>query len=60
MSDNHDYLINQVQTSTGSSVKLNFNHPLKELIWVTQQDKIIELPFKREYVNFSLTELTKS
>ena len=40
----HEYLIEQLQftgeeTVTGSSankVKLNFNHPVKELVWVTQ------------------------
>jgi hypothetical protein len=34
----HEYLIEQVQRETtaaaASSVKLNFNHPVKELIWV--------------------------
>ena len=34
----HEYLIEQVQRQTNSantqSVKLNFNHPVKELIWV--------------------------
>jgi len=33
----HEYLIDQVQlqndTVTGGSVRLNFNHPVKELIW---------------------------
>ena len=31
----HEYLIEQLQysTSTGTSHKLNFNHPVKELIW---------------------------
>jgi len=31
----HEYLIEQVQfqSSTGSSMELNFNHPVKELIW---------------------------
>jgi len=32
----HEYLIEQVQhqTGTGQAVELNFNHPVKELIWV--------------------------
>ena len=41
----HEYLIEQVQftgdESVGSSsnkIKLNFNHPVKELIWVVQPD----------------------
>ena len=40
----HEYLIEQVQMNTGTMVaeggthsqKLNFNHPVKELIWVAQ------------------------
>ena len=38
----HEYLIEQVQQQTLSSVSgtndLNFNHPVKELIWVTNAD----------------------
>jgi len=37
----HEYLIEQVQREKGSmsiSQKLNFNHPVKELIWVVQDD----------------------
>ena len=32
----HEYLIEQVQhqTGTGQAVELNFNHPIKELVWV--------------------------
>ena len=36
----HEYLIEQLQkqsaSGTGSSDKLNFNHPVKELIWTSQ------------------------
>ena len=39
----HEYLIEQVQasgnedvTQTNASIKLNFNHPVKELVWVAQ------------------------
>ncbi len=35
----HEYLIEQLQQQTdtlSSSVKLNFNHPVKELVWVVQ------------------------
>ena len=35
----HEYLIEQVQeqsTSNGATQKLNFNHPVKELIWTTE------------------------
>ena len=37
----HEYLIEQVQRETGSTAttkKLNFNHPIKELIWVVQDN----------------------
>jgi len=37
----HEYLIEQLQRETNSassSQKLNFNHPVKELIWVIQDD----------------------
>ncbi len=47
----HEYLIEQVQftgdesvSSTGTSsdekIKLNFNHPVKELVWVVQHDDL--------------------
>tara|TARA_B100000963_G_scaffold223353_1_gene194733 strand:+ start:27 stop:1163 length:1137 start_codon:yes stop_codon:yes gene_type:complete len=34
----HEYLIEQLQfqQTTGASAELNFNHPVKELIWCTQ------------------------
>jgi hypothetical protein len=45
----HEYLIEQLQftgdESVGSSsnkIKLNFNHPCKELIWVVQPDKNVD------------------
>ena len=45
----HEYLITQLQftgdESVGSSsnkIKLNFNHPVKELIWVVQSDKNVD------------------
>lgn len=41
----HEYLIHQVQTSSGDSfsgcekeVRLNFNHPVKYLMWLVQED----------------------
>ena len=44
----HEYLIEQVQftgdesitEATGKNVKLNFNHPVKELIWVAQNNSL--------------------
>ena len=45
----HEYLIEQLQftgdESVGSSsnkIKLNFNHPCKELIWVVQPDQNVD------------------
>ncbi len=45
----HEYLIEQLQftgdESVGSSsnkIKLNFNHPCKELVWVCQPDKNVD------------------
>ena len=45
----HEYLIEQLQftgaESVGSSsnkIKLNFNHPCKELIWVVQKDENVD------------------
>ena len=44
----HEYLIEQLQftgeesvTSSNQKIKLNFNHPCKELVWVTQLDKAV-------------------
>ena len=41
----HEYLIEQVQreqATMSTSQKINFNHPVKELIWVVQQDERAE------------------
>ena len=44
----HEYLIEQLQftggesvTSSASRIKLNFNHPVKELVWVVQRDSFV-------------------
>ena len=44
----HEYLIEQVQftgdesvSSVSNKIKLNFNHPCKELVWVVQRDNSI-------------------
>jgi hypothetical protein len=39
----HEYLIEQVQqqvSTTSNNVKLNFNHPVKELVWVMQNSTV--------------------
>jgi hypothetical protein len=45
----HEYLIEQLQftgdesvTSTNVKIKLNFNHPCKELVWVVQRDDVAQ------------------
>ena len=45
----HEYLIDQLQftgdestVNTNVKIKLNFNHPVKELIWVTQRDDVVD------------------
>ena len=45
----HEYLIEQLQFtgdesigSTSNKIKLNFNHPCKELVWVVQKDNIVD------------------
>jgi hypothetical protein len=54
----HEYLIEQLQftgsesLSTGSNrIKLNFNHPCKELVWVAKHNEIDN----REWYNYSET-----
>ena len=44
----HEYLIEQLQftgdesvSNTNTKIKLNFNHPCKELIWVVQMDSCV-------------------
>ena len=45
----HEYLIEQLQftgeesvTGTSAKLKLSFNHPVKELVWVAQRDTVID------------------
>ncbi len=45
----HEYLIEQLQftgdesiTNTTAKINLNFNHPTKEIIWVTQRDAVTQ------------------
>jgi len=45
----HEYLIEQLQftgeesvASSSNKIKLNFNHPCKELVWVAQKDELID------------------
>ena len=60
----HEYLIEQLQftggesvTSSANRIKLNFNHPTKELIWIVQRDSFVDCadatinPFKGQQRN---------
>jgi len=58
-SSKHEYLIEQVQIqnktavpagSSISNITLDFNHPIKELIWVVQQDRML---LANEIFNFT-------
>ena len=52
----HEYLIEQLQFtgdesvhSTSNKIKLNFNHPCKELIWVIQPDSNVDINSTRNF-----------
>jgi hypothetical protein len=55
----HEYLIEQLQftgdestVNTNVKVKLNFNHPVKELIWVVQRDAVVQ-PNINQWTNYT-------
>lgn len=59
VSNSHEYLIEQIQYTpriaipeamNSASIRLEFNHPLRELIWYVQRDIMIT---KKEWFNFS-------
>ena len=52
----HEYLIEQLQftgdesvNSTSNKIKLNFNHPVKELVWVVQPDSNVDITSARNF-----------
>ena len=56
----HEYLIEQLQftgdesvTGANNKVKLTFNHPVKELVWVAQLDDMTTLAGKYQYFNYT-------
>jgi Major capsid protein N-terminus/Large eukaryotic DNA virus major capsid protein len=64
-SSKHEYLIEQVQIqkktsipagATLSNVTLDFNNPIKELLWVVQQDRMLLTNELFNYTNRQLTE----
>ena len=53
----HEYLIEQVQfggveslTGANSKVKLDFNHPCKELVWVVQSGSMVKQNTAQKYI----------
>lgn len=66
VSNTHEYLIEQVQYTsqisipigaTSSTVRLEFNHPIRELLWFIQRSKMIS---RHEYFNYSSTSILES
>jgi hypothetical protein len=63
VSNTHEYLIEQIQYTpeisipigaTSSTVRLEFNHPIKELLWFIQRNIMIS---QHEYYNYSSTSI---
>ena len=52
----HEYLIEQLQYSTeiidtnSKQVKINFSHPIKELVWIVQKNEVLN---HKQWFNFS-------
>ncbi len=60
----HEYLIDQIQytpkiaipaANNTANIKMDFNHPIRELIWVVQRNTMIDL---HEYFNYSSLAIT--
>jgi hypothetical protein len=56
----HEYLIEQLQytgdesiTGNTNNIRLNFNHPCKELIWVVQNNTVIGTTGSNDWTNFT-------
>ena len=64
----HEYLIEQLQftgtetlaNATTTRVKLNFNHPCKELIWVAKPNNYMKKAAWYNYTNTDLVDTTKA
>lgn len=61
----HEYLIEQLQftgdesvtsSATSSKVKITFNHPVKELVWVVQRDAVVTSS-SNDWFNYSDNDL---
>jgi hypothetical protein len=53
----HEYLIEQLQytgaesiTSSSNKIQLNFNHPVKELVWVVQRDSFVDCTPNQNFI----------
>jgi hypothetical protein len=53
----HEYLIEQLQftgaesiTSSSNKIQLNFNHPVKELVWVVQRDSFVDCSPSQNFI----------
>ena len=66
VSNTHEYLIEQVQSTsdisipigaTSSTVRLEFNHPIRELLWVIQRSVMTSY---HEYFNYSSTSIMET
>jgi hypothetical protein len=58
----HEYLIEQLQftgeesipsAAVNSSIKMNFNHPVKELVWIVQQDSFVNASGSNQWFNYT-------
>jgi hypothetical protein len=58
----HEYLIEQLQftgdestSNTNNKIKMNFNHPTKELVWVIQPDDNVSdsAPYGKQWFNYT-------
>ena len=54
----HEYLIEQLQftgaeaiTSSSNKIQLNFNHPVKELVWVVQRDSFVDCTPNQPFIS---------
>lgn len=65
VSSRHEYLIEQLQytqrygipeKAVNVSVPLNFNHPMKEIVWVVQQDRML---LSHEWFNYGSRRLNE-
>jgi len=58
----HEYLIEQLQytgdesiTGNTNNIRLNFNHPCKELVWVVQNNNAVGSGTSNDWTNFTST-----